>query len=637
MILFCPFAYSKVIQINDDGQADFDNIQAGIDASVDGDTILVAPGTYTGEGNRDIDFKGKAITVKSEDGSQACIIDCNGSEDDFHRGFYFHTNEDANSIVQGFTIVNGFVGDGGAIFCERSSPTICECIIRSNTAQVQYGMDYEGSGGGIYCNYSEALIKDCIIIDNSANPRWLQVPQGGRGGGVYCSNSNLTITGCEISNNSSALDQSGAVYCWTSNITINICISNDNQSNGIYMHKGNLEITDSLISNNKCSGIIYYSEGNEAIVKNCDILKNCWDGLNFYNIEDIIIERCLITANKHAGIFERGTNRLTVNNCTITNNRMRGIYCGAIDCKISNSIIWENRILLSPSSIVDNPLCTISYSNVQGALESVGIVEGYSLNWGEGNINLDPNFVSPGHWDPNGIPWTYKDDIWIDGDYHLKSQAGRWDPASQSWVQDDVTSPCIDAGDPNSPIGHELFPNGGIINMGAYGGTVEASKSLNETSIYIFWPQQSMVIQTGGIAGVDGTYILSGQFQLTIDFGAGKARFSNVEAIATDHSEPVRKLDPNDFFNLTGLTGTISRDGSIQFTGRTADESNVLLYITLSDEWISLKGQTTPPPNSADFFIFDLDAVAQRKYGGGTGELNDPYHRRRAQRLEQAL
>jgi hypothetical protein len=63
------------------------------------------------------------------------------------------------------------------------------------------------------------------------------------------------------------------------------------------------------------------------------------------------------------------------------------------------------------------------------------------------------------------------------GDYHLKSQAGRWDPAGQSWVPDEVTSPCIDAGDPNSPAGAEPEPNGGRVNMGAYGGTGEASKS----------------------------------------------------------------------------------------------------------------------------------------------------------------
>jgi hypothetical protein len=65
----------------------------------------------------------------------------------------------------------------------------------------------------------------------------------------------------------------------------------------------------------------------------------------------------------------------------------------------------------------------------------------------------------------------------VDGDYHLKSQAGRYDPNSRSWVVDEVTSPCIDAGDPMAPIMHEPFPNGGNINMGAYGGTGEASKS----------------------------------------------------------------------------------------------------------------------------------------------------------------
>jgi hypothetical protein len=64
-----------------------------------------------------------------------------------------------------------------------------------------------------------------------------------------------------------------------------------------------------------------------------------------------------------------------------------------------------------------------------------------------------------------------------DGDYHLKSQAGWWDADEEQWTTDETTSPCIDAGDPTRPIGLEPFPNGGIINMGAYGGTAEASKS----------------------------------------------------------------------------------------------------------------------------------------------------------------
>jgi predicted outer membrane repeat protein len=95
-----------------------------------------------------------------------------------------------------------------------------------------------------------------------------------------------------------------------------------------------------------------------------------------------------------------------------------------------------------------NSIITIIYSDVEGG-------------WpGKENIDIDPCFV-----DVNN------------GDYHLKSQAGRWDVGSQSWVQDDVASLCIDAGNTNSPIGSEPFPNGGRINMGAYGSTIQASKS----------------------------------------------------------------------------------------------------------------------------------------------------------------
>jgi hypothetical protein len=90
----------------------------------------------------------------------------------------------------------------------------------------------------------------------------------------------------------------------------------------------------------------------------------------------------------------------------------------------------------------------ITYSDIQGGFN------------GEGNIDTDPLFVDAAN-----------------GDYHLMSQSGRWNPASESWIMDDVTSPCIDAGDPGTSVGLEPSPNGGIINMGAYGGTAQASKS----------------------------------------------------------------------------------------------------------------------------------------------------------------
>jgi hypothetical protein len=96
---------------------------------------------------------------------------------------------------------------------------------------------------------------------------------------------------------------------------------------------------------------------------------------------------------------------------------------------------------------------------------------------GPGNIGDDPLFTKPGSWDSNGTTADPNDDFWMEGDYHIKSQGGRWDINVQNWIQDDVTSPCIDAGDPMAPIMYEPFPNGGVINLGAYGGTAEASKS----------------------------------------------------------------------------------------------------------------------------------------------------------------
>ncbi len=154
-----------------------------------------------------------------------------------------------------------------------------------------------------------------------------------------------------------------------------------------------------------------------------------------------------------------------------------------------------------------------------------------------------------------------------------------------------------------------------------HGGTAAPA----ETSTYVFLPGQSTMVQTGGIAGVHWTYAVEGQFQLTVARDAGIASFAYVDANATDDSPFQRTLDPNEVFNLTGLAGTVLDDTTITFTGKAADGSEVRISVTLRDSLAHLIGQTTPPPNSADFFLFDLDAVAQRKYSGGTGETNDPY------------
>ena len=127
-------------------------------------------------------------------------------------------------------------------------------------------------------------------------------------------------------------------------------------------------------------------------------------------------------------------------------------------CTIKNCILYRHTWALVPTGATLN----ISYCNFEGGRDRIwgnGIV-----NWGPGNIDTDPCFARLGDWQ-------------TEGDYHLKSQAGRWDANEGRWTRDDVTSPCIDAGDIYNPIGLEPFPNGGVINMGAYGGTAEASKS----------------------------------------------------------------------------------------------------------------------------------------------------------------
>ena len=82
---------------------DYPTIQAGIDAAAGGDIVIVADGTFVGSGNKDLDFNGKAITVKSENGPENCIIDCQGNG----RGFYFHSGETQSSVLSGVTITNG--------------------------------------------------------------------------------------------------------------------------------------------------------------------------------------------------------------------------------------------------------------------------------------------------------------------------------------------------------------------------------------------------------------------------------------------------------------------------------------------------------------------------------------------------
>ena len=163
---------------------------------------------------------------------------------------------------------------------------------------------------------------------------------------------------------------------------------------------------------------------------------------------------------------------ITMINCTFSGNTAkdgRAISCNSTDDIYPSNLDITGCIFRNGGNEIrneDGTTIAITYTDIEGGWPGVG------------NFDADPVFAEMGYWDdPQQTPGDISDDVWVGGDYHVKSQAGRYDAAAGTWVYDDLTSPCIDAGAAMSPIGSEPFPNGGIVNVGAYGGTAEASKS----------------------------------------------------------------------------------------------------------------------------------------------------------------
>jgi hypothetical protein len=201
----------------------YSTIQAAIDASAAGDTVLIGPGTYRGVGNRDIELQGRSIVVRSRSGPEATIIDCENAG----RGFYLRELETREARIEGLSIVNGYAAvgapgssSGGGIFCAPSSPTISDCRISNCRANnggglnlglfhgVMEGTTVSGNyannlGGGVYfgnASFQEAEFNNCVITGNESD----------RGGGVCFAGSGPNrLTACTVTSNSSERDGGG--------------------------------------------------------------------------------------------------------------------------------------------------------------------------------------------------------------------------------------------------------------------------------------------------------------------------------------------------------------------------------------------------------------------------------------------
>lgn len=442
-------------------------IQEAIDHSWDGGTVRVADGTYTGAGNRDIDFKGRVITVRSENGPENCVIDCQGSDTEHHRGFYFHSSEDANTILDGFTITNGYLSDdsGGGIACDRSSPTIKNCIFSGNRAEW---------GGGIFNKASSPTVTNCTFSGNAAeywgggmenleasSPALSNCTFSGNSaddGGGICNDddSNPTLNDCTFIGNSTIEGGGGGMGNYVSSPTITNCTFNGSSDEGLYNVLSSATITNCTFSYNSGFGMVN-GDTSIPIVTNCTFNGNSGGGMNNGYYCSPVVTNCTFSGNAGYGMTNKAWAQAPVTNCTFRGNK-GGMYNWFSTPTLTNCIFWGNGGA-DESSQIYNDLhgsAVINYSCIQGWTGDLG---------GIGNIGDDPLFVEADGAD-NEVGTE-------DDNLRLLGGSPCLDVGDNNAVPLD-TNDLDGDGDVNEPIPFDLDGNPRIqnvnVDMGAYEG-----------------------------------------------------------------------------------------------------------------------------------------------------------------------
>lgn len=233
--------------IDPNGTGDYPTIQAAVNIASNGDEIILLDGTYTGSGNRDIDLTGKVITVRSENGPENCIIDCQGTLEEFHRAFLIHSNDEHGTVIKGLAIVNGYHKQGGAIHLESASPLIQNCIFRENIC-----VQSDVSGGGLFASNSEYRAINCLFYRNYAQ---------GDGGAVFNYRSSPSLINCTFANNSA--NDGGTMFNYvSSHVSLINCLIFSNKSPTL-ANQSSSHLT--LTNCNIVGGIANYDGSNSTI------------------------------------------------------------------------------------------------------------------------------------------------------------------------------------------------------------------------------------------------------------------------------------------------------------------------------------------------------------------------------------
>jgi hypothetical protein len=355
---------------------------------------LVAPGTYTGDGNRDIAFGGKDVVLVGTHGAEATIIDCQGTISDPHRGFRFDGGETRAAVVDGFTIRDGSVvgsdEDGGAIYC-LSPVTIINCHFEENRAR---------GGGAIACIDSSPMIDRCAFSDNS----------GHTGGAIEIQGGQPIIARASFTNNAS--QSGGAIRALGGPpgalLTLNDSVFEQNTSGGtggaISSAFQRLLMTNCILSENTAvyqGGGVYCTSGTPATIHESLFVANSAGTTGGgVHIEDAsyTLTDCIFASNvaDRGGGLSGDDPSPSIHRCTFVRNSAAvggGIYFTvAISLSLENTIIsfssnGEGFACTNLPAFLTVSCCDI-YGNVGG--DWIGCI--VDLQGFNGNISDDPLF-----------------------------------------------------------------------------------------------------------------------------------------------------------------------------------------------------------------------------------------------------
>jgi hypothetical protein len=329
--------------------ADRATIQQAIEVATGGDTILVAPGTY----QENINFLGKAITVQSEAGADATVIDGGHAESVAS----FVSAEGASAVLSGFTLRNGFNSlAGGGIQISYSSPTITHNIVVDNAAC---------AGAGISINFGSPRVQQNTILNNAQAGC-----TGGGGGGISIGGAgSALIVENTISGNATGGFGGGISLfaAGTPTITRNIISGNTTPGSGggiSMVNQSDAMITGNLIAGNTAGtgGGVYWlvpSGARGPFLVNNTIADNA--------------------SSQGSGIFADAfdAQALVINNIVVAPSGQTAVLCGSFND--TNPPIFRNNIVFSSGG---------------SAYSGCGNVTGTN-----GNLAADPLFAGADHGD----------------------------------------------------------------------------------------------------------------------------------------------------------------------------------------------------------------------------------------------